>query len=118
MYRNSTFFQILKHLDKGCVKKLATKHHSDKYYKRFNTWNYLATMVFAHLTNSKSLRDMEIGCSFIKSSQYHLQLSDVKRSILILIKNFPRTTVRNSGNPFAFDNHLTYYFCPNSFHSN
>lgn len=82
MYRNSRFFQILKHLDKGCVKKLATKHHSDKYYKRFNTWNHLATMVFGHLTNSKSLRDMEIGCSFIKSSQYHLRLSDVKRSTL------------------------------------
>ncbi|WP_425362563.1 DUF4372 domain-containing protein [Candidatus Tisiphia endosymbiont of Hybos culiciformis] len=58
MYQHSTFGVIVKLLDREIISKLVKSHQSDKYSKKFSTWNHLVTMLFGHFTDCRSLRDL------------------------------------------------------------
>lgn len=82
MYKNSTFGQILKLLNRETVKKATELYKSDKHNKGFNTWSQLVTMLFAQFSNCKSLRDLEIRFNTNSHYHYHLNSSAVKKSTL------------------------------------
>lgn len=61
----STFFsgqpvfgQLLSLIPKGVIDSATSKYQSDRYYKKFDTWHHLATMMFASYSDSTSLREV------------------------------------------------------------
>lgn len=50
--------QVLKFVWSKIIYRTAHKHQSDRYYKRFKTYDHLVTMIFATLSGSSSLREV------------------------------------------------------------
>ena len=55
------FSQLIKLIPKDIVQKAVQKHCADRYYKKFNTWHHLITMLFACHGNCTSLREVVTG---------------------------------------------------------
>lgn len=56
-----TFTQLVKLLPKDLVIECVHRSDSDRYYKKFNTWHHLITMLFACYGNCSSLREVTTG---------------------------------------------------------
>jgi hypothetical protein len=56
-----TFSQLIKLIPKEVVVNAARSNSSDKYYKKFNTWHHLVTMLFSCYGNCTSLREVVTG---------------------------------------------------------
>lgn len=77
--RNCTTFQyLLKLLSKKLVAEAVKRYEADYYIKRFKTWDHLVIMLYAQLTQAKSLREIELGfnsqprmCSLIENKKIH-----------------------------------------------
>jgi putative transposase len=82
MYRNSRFREILKGLSRGMVDRIAQQCGSDKHTKQFRSWDHLVAMMFAQLSGSKSLRELEVGFNAQANHHYHLGTKAIKRSTL------------------------------------
>jgi hypothetical protein len=50
--------QLLKLLPNTLIARTAEKHNSDRYYKRFKTYDHLVTMLYATLSGVSSLREL------------------------------------------------------------
>jgi len=50
--------QILKFIDNKIIYRTAAKHNSDRYYKRFKTFDHLVTMAFTAISGCSSLREL------------------------------------------------------------
>ena len=50
--------QILKFIDKGIIYRTAELHKSDRYYKKFKTYDHLVTMIYAITSGVSSLREI------------------------------------------------------------
>lgn len=50
--------QILKFIDKGIIYRTAESHKSDRYYKKFKTYEHLVTMIYAITSGVSSLREI------------------------------------------------------------
>ena len=53
--------QLIKFIDKGEVKRIAKRNQSDKYVKKFSTYNHLAVMLFVAFANYHSIREVVLG---------------------------------------------------------
>ena len=56
-----TFAQLVKLLPKEIVSDCVQRFDSDRYYKRFNTFHHLITMLFTCYSHSHSLREVTTG---------------------------------------------------------
>lgn len=56
-----TFAQLIKLLPKELVARCVEKTNSDHYYKKFNTWHHLVTMLFTCYGHCHSLREVVTG---------------------------------------------------------
>lgn len=56
-----TFAQLIKLLPKEIVSDCVKRFDSDRYYKRFNTFHHLITMLFTCYSHSHSLREVVTG---------------------------------------------------------
>jgi hypothetical protein len=56
-----TFCQIINLIPKDVIGPVINKHGSDRYYKKFNTWHHLLTMLFSCYGNCNSLREVVTG---------------------------------------------------------
>ena len=56
-----TFAQLIKLLPKELVARCIEKTNSDHYYKKFNTWHHLVTMLFTCYGHCHSLREVVTG---------------------------------------------------------
>ena len=56
-----TFAQLIKLLPKDLVGRCIEKTNSDHYYKKFNTWHHLVTMLFTCYSHCHSLREVVTG---------------------------------------------------------
>lgn len=70
-----TFLQIIKLLPKDIVVQCVQKHASDRYYKKFNTWHHLVTMLFTCYGHCHSLREVVTG---MRALEGRLQSADIK----------------------------------------
>ena len=56
-----TFAQLIKLLPKDLIARSVERFHSDHYYKKFNTWHHLVTMLFTCYGHCHSLREVVSG---------------------------------------------------------
>ncbi len=78
----SLFQQIIKSLPRRRIAKLVATHGSDKWCKRFPTFEHLVVMIYAQLSGQTSLRDLEASFNAIPAHHHHLRCRGVKRSTL------------------------------------
>lgn len=55
------FSQLLSLVHRDLINRLARKHHSDKYYKRFKTYDHLVTMLYSVFHRCDSIREVSTG---------------------------------------------------------
>ena len=55
------FTQLLKFIPRDIIFRLARNNKSDKYSKRFNTYEHLVTMLYSIFNNCNSLREVTTG---------------------------------------------------------
>lgn len=77
------FSQLLKYIDRQDIKQIATSCGSDRYYKTFKTWDHLVAMLYATLTNCKTLRELSTGLLACEGRLNHIGLAQApKRSTI------------------------------------
>jgi len=76
------FVQMQQLISTFHFKKLTDEHKADKNVRSFSTWNLLQTMLYAHLTGKKSIRDICTGLNSIANRWYHLGFSSLSRNNL------------------------------------
>lgn len=77
------FAQLLNYIDRREIKRIADSCSSDHYYKTFKTWDHLVTMLYATLTNCKTLRELSTGLLACEGRLNHLGVSHApKRSTI------------------------------------
>lgn len=75
--------QVLKFIPASIIARTAKKQMSDRYYKRFKTYDHLVTMIFATLSGSSSLREVSSIMLACEGKINHLGLTRYpKRSTL------------------------------------
>jgi hypothetical protein len=75
------FNQLLTFIDKSEIKKIAGKHGSERYVKKFTTYNHLVVMLFVAFEGYQSIREVIVGLLANAHKLSHLGLSYlVKRS--------------------------------------
>jgi putative transposase len=78
MLKDTVFQQILKPITKELIDECVKRFRSDYDCEKFTTYEHLKTMVFAHLTEIKSLRTLEVALNSQKIGIKH----EIKRSTL------------------------------------
>ena len=80
MFSLSRFEELLKYLPRGAFEKIVQKHKADRYVKHFGCDKLLVTMLYAHASEARSLRALEIGLNQHRNHHYHLGIGKVSRS--------------------------------------
>jgi hypothetical protein len=80
---SSLFSQILSLINRTDFEKLVTKHRSDRGQKGLRSWDQFVAMLFCHLGQAKSLREIEGGLKSCEGKLAHLGVNEApKRSTL------------------------------------
>jgi hypothetical protein len=66
-------------LDKGKIRKIAMHHGSDRYVKKFSTYNHLVVMLFVAFEGYHSIREVVLGLLANANKLSHLGLSYIVR---------------------------------------
>ena len=82
MYTNTRFGELLKALPKNTFRQCVEQHQSDKHNKGFNSWDHLISLIYAQLSGSRSLRELEVSYNSQAAHHYHLGCGPIKRSTL------------------------------------
>ncbi len=72
MINISLFSQVLKLIDRGILKEIVRTHDSDKHNKGITSWTHLVAMLFMHLANANSNRDISNGLRSATGNLSHL----------------------------------------------
>jgi len=78
MLKDTVFQQILKPITKELINECTLRFRSDYDCEKFTTYEHLQTMIYAHLTEIKSLRTLEVA---INSQKIGIK-NEIKRSTL------------------------------------
>ena len=84
--------QVLNYIDLSLVDDCALKHQSDRYTKKFKTYEHLVTMVVAVLSNITSLRDITNIFHALEGKLTHLNLKYFPKRSTISDANSKRTS--------------------------
>ena len=77
------FSQLLSLVDKTILSQVRSKHHSDRYYKKFDTWQHLVTMLFCSFSGATSLRELFTGLLAWQNKLIHIGMpASPKRSTI------------------------------------
>ncbi len=76
------FSQFLHLLPRYEFQRIVNKYNGDYRTKRFKCWDQLACMMFAHIRQEDSLRDIDITLNAHASKLYHMGLQQCPRSTL------------------------------------
>ncbi|WP_139250548.1 DUF4372 domain-containing protein, partial [Leeuwenhoekiella marinoflava] len=75
--------QVLNFIEPNDIYRTAKKHNSDRYTKKFTTYEHLVTMIFTVLSGCSSLREVSSIMLACEGKINHLGLNDFpKRSTL------------------------------------
>lgn len=69
------FSQVLNFIKKSQIKQLARKHSSDRYCKKFTTYDHLVTMLYCILQRCTSLREVSTGMQACYLKLNHLGMT-------------------------------------------
>jgi len=78
----TTFEALLKPLTKKLIGEAVNRFNADHYCKTFKTWDQLIAMMYLHLYELKSLRDLEIACNSQQKRKARVKSGKVSRSTL------------------------------------
>lgn len=73
------FNQLLTFIDKSEIRKIARKHGSERYVKKFTTYNHLVVMLFVAFEGYHSIREVILGLLANAHKLSHLGLSYLVR---------------------------------------
>jgi hypothetical protein len=73
------FNQLLTFIDKSEIRKIAKKHGSERYVKKFTTYNHLIVMLFVVFEGCHSIREVILGLLANAHKLSHLGLSYLVR---------------------------------------
>jgi len=76
------FVQLQQFISTFHFKNLVNEYKADKNVRRFTTWNLFQTMLYAQLTNKRSIRDICTGLSSLMNRWYHLGFVSISRNNL------------------------------------
>jgi len=85
------FTQLLSFINKSNVYRIAKAHKSDKYYKKFKTYEHLVTMLFAIFQKCTSLREVTSGMQASMHKLNHLGMKYCPRRSTLAEANANRT---------------------------
>lgn len=97
------FNQLIKFIDKREVRKIAKKHGSERYVKKFSTFNHVVVMLFVALEGYHSIREVILGLLANAHKLSHLGLS-----YLVRRSTFSEANQRRSSKVFG-DIYLSVY---------
>ncbi|AHW59997.1 transposase [Draconibacterium orientale] len=97
------FNQLLTFIDKSEIRKIAKKHGSDYYVKKFTTYNHLVVMLFVVFEGYHSIREVILGLLANAHKLSHLGLS-----YLVRRSTFSEANKRRSSKVFE-DIYMTVY---------
>ena len=86
-YTNTIFNQLLTFLPKYHFNAFVGQQESDRYVKKFTTWNQLIALLYAQATGKESLRDIQTGLSLHEEKWSHLGVVSVARSTISYANN-------------------------------
>lgn len=69
------FSQVASLIDRFIVKQAVKKYNTDKYSQSLDTWTHLITLLFCHMADCQSLRDISKGMQAIRGGLNHLGIS-------------------------------------------
>ena len=81
-HQNTVFRQLSKLLPVAEIDRLVAEHRADKGVRRLRTRDLLLTLLFAQLSDARSLRDIEATLESQDAARYHSCLPAVRRSTL------------------------------------
>jgi hypothetical protein len=76
-FGQSVFGQLISLIDFSKIDKIAQKHHSDRYIKRFKTSDHLISMLFSSFSQCTSLREVAASMLGLKGKTEHFQLKHI-----------------------------------------
>ena len=97
------FNQLLTFIDKSEIRKIAKKHGSERYVKKFTTYNHLIVMLFVVFEGYHSIREVILGLLANAHKLSHLGLS-----YLVRRSTFSEANKRRSSKVFE-DIYMTVY---------
>jgi hypothetical protein len=74
------FSQFLKLFPKNEFQQIVNRYKGDHRTKHFKCWDQLVSMMFAHIRQEKSLRDIDIALNAHASKLYHIGIHQCPRS--------------------------------------
>ncbi len=81
-HQNTVFRQVTKRLPWGAIERLIAEHGADKGVRKLTTSDMLLTLLFAQMSEARSLRDIETIVASQDARRYHSRLPAVRRSTL------------------------------------
>jgi IS4 transposase len=81
-HQNTVFRQLTNHLPWGALERIIAQHRADAGVRRLSTKNLLLTLLFAQVSDARSLRDIEAILESHAARRYHAGLRQVHRSTL------------------------------------
>ena len=85
------FNQLLKLIPRSIISELTRKHLSDRYYKKFKSYDHLVTMLYATFHGCKSLREVTTGMMACTTRLNHLGINYMPRRSTLAEANHNRT---------------------------
>jgi len=80
---NTIMNELLVLVPRHDFQSLVSQWGTDRYVKKFTTWNQFSTLLYAQAGDKRSLRDIQNGLTAQSSKLYHLGLTDpIRRSTL------------------------------------
>jgi len=81
-HQNTVFRQLTNRLPWGVLDRILTQHRADAGVRRLGTKDLLLTLLFAQVSEARSLRDIEAILESQAARHYHSGLRQVRRSTL------------------------------------
>jgi len=78
----SRIHQLIQPISRGQFDRRVSELCADRYVKRFGRWDQLVVMLYAQLSGSSSLRQVQTGFNAQRAHHYHLCTSEVQRTTL------------------------------------
>jgi hypothetical protein len=80
--RQYVFAQFLNLLPRYDFQRIVNTHNGDYRIKHFKCWNQMACMIFAHIRQEDSLRDIDIALNAHAGKLYHMGIQQCPKSTL------------------------------------
>lgn len=85
---NLTLFSQIAHLmDRNLIERIIKDHQANKHSKGFPVWNQLMCMLFCHLGNAQSIRDIVHGMCSTTGNLQHVDIRDLPRRSTLSYSN-------------------------------